>query len=441
MRILLLEDNPADAHLVVELLRFAAPQTRVEVAPTLRDAQKLLSQRAFEAAIVDLSLPDGRGLETLARVRSSAPEIPIVVLTGISDDALALEAVREGAQDYLVKGAHDGHAIWRSINYAIARQRRELGVNAVREEVMLDVRRHLELLEAEQRLLRRIVAPGPARARGAQRLAGRYDLVRQLAHGSSAEVWLARDATLERDVCAKIFRAGRADDAEAPRRFAREARLAGALVHPNIVHVYDFGYEGAQPFLVMEYVSGGSLADRLEAGALPSAEAARIVTAALHGLQHVHEHDLLHRDVKPANVLLAGKAVKLADFGLAIYRESYEGPQATQRGLAPPPVLTGGSPAYMSPEAALGAPLDARSDLYSMGATLYHCLAGRPYVDLVGMDAVAARRAIAEREPAPAAEDSPLMRVAFCAFDKEPERRPSSAGEMVRMIEAATSTT
>jgi len=190
---------------------------------------------------------------------------------------------------------------------------------------------------------------------------GRYTFARHLGSGGMASVWLARDETLQRDVAIKVISDTLADDERWLARFRREARAAAALSHPHVVKVFDFGVEEHRPFLVMAYVPRGSLGDRLKgSGALPDAD--RLARELLGALAHVHAAGILHRDVKPGNLLLDEHDCSLlTDFGIALPQDATA---MTQTGM----VL--GTLRYLAPEVAEGGPATERSDLYSAGAVV-----------------------------------------------------------------------
>src|SRR5829696_7307512 len=205
-------------------------------------------------------------------------------------------------------------------------------------------------------------------------LDNRYDVVRPLGSGGMGEVYLARDRVLGRDVALKVLRKQYAGDDEFAERFKREAMSAASLSHPNIVQVYDRGEteEGAS-YIAMEYVPGGTLKERiLRDGPLEVEEAAGLGAQVAEALGAAHERGMVHRDIKPQNVLLTARGgAKVADFGIA-----RAGSSATisRRGSVM------GTAGYMSPEQALGQPATTKSDLYSLGVVLYETLTGElPY--------------------------------------------------------------
>ncbi len=203
-------------------------------------------------------------------------------------------------------------------------------------------------------------------------IARRYRVERTLGAGGMATVYLTRDQQLDRPVAVKVLAENLAAEEDVRRRFLREARLAAALAHPNVVRVFDTGEdEAGRLFIVMEYVEGETLTELLRRrGRLPAAEARGLVGQAAAGLAHAHAAGLVHRDVKPQNLLLAGDGcLKVADFGIARVEE---GTRLTQAGT----VL--GTAAYIAPEQLAGEPVSAAADVYSLGAVFYELLTGRP---------------------------------------------------------------
>jgi serine/threonine-protein kinase len=200
-------------------------------------------------------------------------------------------------------------------------------------------------------------------------LGEQLELIEPIGEGGMGTVWRGRDLRLGREVAVKILKPALAADPELAARFDREARALGALNHPGIVMVHGAGQEGAERYLVLEHVSGRPLSTRIPVDA---AEARRISLALCDALAYAHERGLVHRDVKPANVLIdAAGTVKLTDFGIARALAGGDGGALTREGHVV------GTPEYMAPEALRGAAPDARMDVYSLGVVLHEMLTGR----------------------------------------------------------------
>ena len=262
---------------------------------------------------------------------------------------------------------------------------------------------------------------------------GRYRLVRRIATGGMGEVWQADDTVLGRRVALKVLVEELAADDRATRRFVREARATARLAHPNVARVYDFGRGGGPPFLVMELLEGETLAARLASGPLPPAEAARVAAAVADALEAAHQRGIVHRDVKPSNIMLTpGGEVKVLDFGIAAAAD--ETHSTTGSGLY-------ATVAYVSPERVAGEPATPASDVYSLGAVLYELLCGRP--PFPGSSPALVARAHLHDQPVPVRQLAPwvparLAEACEAAMAKDPARRPSSAASLAIRLRAAS---
>ena len=264
-----------------------------------------------------------------------------------------------------------------------------------------------------------------------QHLSDRYELGDILGFGGMSEVHLARDVRLHRDVAVKVLRADLARDPSFYLRFRREAQNAAALNHPSIVAVYDTGEAetpaGPLPYIVMEYVDGVTLRDIVHTeGPLPPRRAIEIIADACQALNFSHQNGIIHRDVKPANIMISTtNAVKVMDFGIA--RAIADSSSVTQTSA----VI--GTAQYLSPEQARGDPVDARSDVYSLGCVLYEILTGEP--PFTGDSPVSVAYQHVRDDPIPPSERhegiSPdLDAVVLKALAKNPENRYQTAAEM-----------
>ena len=225
---------------------------------------------------------------------------------------------------------------------------------------------------------------------------GRYELLRRIARGGMADVYLARDASLDRQVAVKVLFPEFANDPSFVERFRREAKAAANLNHPNIVGIYDWGQEQGTYYIVMEYVVGRSMADVLRStGPLSPDRAAEIASDVAEALSSAHSAGLVHRDVKLGNIIVSDEGqVKVADFGIATALARRTGDNLTHIGSVM------GTATYFSPEQAQGKALDGRSDLYSLGVVLYEMIVGKPPFTADTSTAVAVKH-VQERPLAP----------------------------------------
>jgi eukaryotic-like serine/threonine-protein kinase len=256
-------------------------------------------------------------------------------------------------------------------------------------------------------------------------VAGRYRLDGQIASGGSGEVWRGVDTLLDRPVAVKVLRAEHARHAEARAQFQAEARHAGSLSHPAIAQVYDYGDAGPghRPYLVMELVIGPSLARVLANGPLDAARAMDLVAQAAAGLHAAHSAGLVHRDVKPANLLLGpGGQVKITDFGIAY---------AAGSALVTRGETLIATAAYLAPERVDGEPATPASDLYSLGIVAWECLAGGPPFPGFGVEVALAHR---DRPLPPLPLDVPEHVSALVAdlAAKDPAARAATADQAAR---------
>ncbi len=263
---------------------------------------------------------------------------------------------------------------------------------------------------------------------------GRYEISQELGQGGMATVFLAHDPYVKRQVAVKVLSYGLAADALHQEYFQREAEAIAALESPTIVPVFDFGWHGTQPYIVMRYMAGGSLAEKLHEMQLSLTELAQIIERVAAGLDAAHKQNIVHRDVKPSNILFdAAGAAYLSDFGLAkflarmIDEDGEEG-------------LLVGTPAYMSPEQVRGGAIDGRSDVYALGIVLYQALTNR--VPYQGRSSLATARAHLTEQPPDITLIRPDLRSAWReiinqALAKDPATRYATAGELALDVREA----
>jgi serine/threonine protein kinase len=263
-------------------------------------------------------------------------------------------------------------------------------------------------------------------------VAGRYRLDELLGRSGMSDVWRAQDLELGRPVALKLLAPG-SDRG----RFDREARALASLAHPNIGQLFDYGETEGRPFLVLEYLPGGTLEQRLAAGRpLPDAETQAIAAGIAAGLEHAHARGVVHRDLKPANVLFDDEGrPKVVDFGIA--RSSQHEGSITEPGTVM------GTAAYMAPEQAAGGQVGPPADVYAFGAILYRMLTGRP--PFSADDPLELLRLHQTAVPPPISSfrrDAPpeLASTAFAALAKDPRARPADGAALAALLEGAPET-
>ena len=261
---------------------------------------------------------------------------------------------------------------------------------------------------------------------------GRYEVERLIGSGGMGVVFKAFDTELNRPVAIKLLAPYLASSGPARKRFSREARAAAAVVHQHVVPIHNVETERESPFIVMQYVSGESLQSRIDRqGALELCEILRIGMQVADGLSAAHQQGLVHRDIKPSNILLEEDVDRalISDFGLA---RAADDASLTRTGFHP------GTPQYMSPEQAAGQSVDARSDLFSLGSTLYTMCTGRP--PFRAENSLSVMRRITDSEPRPIRELNPAIPKWLCELisklmAKKESDRYQSAEEVHRLLE------
>ena len=271
---------------------------------------------------------------------------------------------------------------------------------------------------------------------------GPYEIVAPLGAGGMGEVYRARDTRLDRTVAIKILPSHLSNDPEAKQRFDREARAISSLNHPNICTLHDVGHQDGTDYLVMEYLEGQTLADRLTKGPLPIDQVLRYAADICDGLEKAHRAGMVHRDLKPGNIMLTKTGAKLLDFGLAKVATANVVVAAgmTASASTPPashPLTAQGTVVgtfqYLSPEQIEGHPADARSDIFALGAVLYEMVTGRRAFE--GKTATSAMAAVLEREPPPISSIQPLTPIALerlirTCLEKDPDERWQTAHDV-----------
>jgi TolB-like protein/Tfp pilus assembly protein PilF len=267
---------------------------------------------------------------------------------------------------------------------------------------------------------------------------GSYEIEQLIGAGGMGEVYRARDTRLGRTVAIKVLVPTAATGADALLRFEREARVVSSLNHPNICTLHDIGHQDGVTFLVMEYLEGKSLAERLAQGPLSLEDVLRYAREIANALGEAHRHGIVHRDLKPGNVVLAKNGAKLLDFGIAkLYEDREAAPHAvTVAPLTQMGVIVG-TLAYMAPEQLEGRAVDARTDIFAFGVVVYEMVAGRP--PFAGDSQAAVIAAVMERQPLPLSNVRPgtpatLQSLVDRCLHKNPTRRFGSADALVAAL-------
>src|ERR1039457_2687506 len=279
---------------------------------------------------------------------------------------------------------------------------------------------------------------------------GPYKIISAAGAGGMGEVYRGRDTRLDRTVAIKILPAHLSDNPEAKQRFDREARAISSLNHPNICTLYDVGHQAGMDYLVMEYLEGETLADRLRKGPLPVEQVLKYGIEICEGLEKAHRSGVVHRDLKPGNIMLTKTGAKLMDFGLA--KASVAGSPATsglKATLTTPPgshPLTAqgmvvGTFQYMSPEQVEGKEADTRSDIFALGAVLYEMATGKRAFE--GKTVASSMAAVLERDPAPISSEQPMAppaldRLVKTCLEKDPEERWQTAHDVKLQLRQIT---
>ena len=278
---------------------------------------------------------------------------------------------------------------------------------------------------------------------------GPYEVQEPLGAGGMGEVYRARDTRLGRTVAVKILPAHLSSSPEAKQRFDREARAISSLNHPNICTLHDVGHQDGIDYLVMEYLEGETLTDRLRKGPLPLEQVLRVGAEICQGLEKAHRTGVVHRDLKPANIMLTKSGVKLLDFGLAkptIATVGTGSSSASLETMSQPLTVEGmivGTFQYMAPEQLEGKEADARSDIFSLGAVLYEMITGRRAFDAKTTASTIA--AILASEPKPISSFQPMTppvldRVVKTALEKDPSDRFQTVHDLELQLKWITET-
>jgi serine/threonine-protein kinase len=330
------------------------------------EALRCLESHRSDLVITDLEMPRMRGLELIERLRAEDSQTPVIIMTAFADFEFAREALRLRVSDYLVKPFDNLAEVQAAARRAIETRTSRSGPDTLAWE--LD-RRLCGPRGEEETASRPALDEG-----GVPKVVGGVRIMEKLGEGHTGVVYKGVQSLVGRFVAVKLLRPSLAVDSEFVARFLREARIAARLDHTNIVRGIDAGIDSGVHYMVMEFVEGESVADMLDReGAFPEKKGLDVAVQVAHALEHARVVGLVHRDVTPSNILVTREGVaKLADLGTARPTHS-DSPALTAAGIAV------GTPFYMSPEQATARKnLDSRTDIYGLGATLYHMIVGEP---------------------------------------------------------------
>jgi serine/threonine-protein kinase len=440
-RILVVDDDPDIARLVGRVLQAAGHRTRVVHSGP--EALAAIDAEPVDLVITDMAMPGMTGLQLLEEIRRRKVACELVVLTAVGTVPLAVEAMKSGASEFLEKPV-DFARLRRVAREAVGRRRAApvpVSEAAVVDEIALSsLLLNVEAATGEARPAEHPAPPPPLPRRREDDAAlaiARYEVRGLLGRGGMGEVFRCRDPLIGRDVAVKVLRAlpGQPKmEAEMLARFQREAAAAGVLNHPGIVGVYDLGRDPALGlwYIVLELVHGVPLDRRIaESAGLPIPEAVRTGFQIADALAYAHARGIVHRDVKPSNVLVRPDGTsKLLDFGLAGFWNSDL-------------TVTGrlfGSPSYMSPERVRGDRGGTSSDQFSLGVVLHEMLTGtNPFA---GDSPEARIRRVLDVHPPPLQRDGrpipePLNRIVLRAIAKQEDARFPTMEVVVRELAAA----
>ncbi|OGQ11646.1 MAG: hypothetical protein A2138_09200 [Deltaproteobacteria bacterium RBG_16_71_12] len=423
-RILVAEDDDANRN----MLRLFLEKRGFTVTGVTNGLEVLeaLDQGPYDLLLLDWMMPVLNGIDTLARLRPSHPDLPVIMLTAVGGTTDVVGALELGADDYVTK----------PYEFPVL------------------------LARMEARLRRRERPDAPVPVTGVNGMApglvidDRYELIEQIGAGSFGVVYRARHKNLETEVAVKILRTvtgggtqllspidsrgrpqGKTASLESAEEFRREGVRACRVQHPNAVRVFDFGTLPFGPaYLVMELLRGRTLDDELhERGRLTLHRAVEVLIPVCQALAAAHDQHVIHRDIKPQNIFLhqtgIAEVVKVLDFGVAKLTDT--GEAATRDAIA-------GSPAYLAPERLRGRPYDGRSDVYAVGITLYELLTGNVPFRTDNADIMAVALMQLRDEPVPPSVAEPSLPQALDArvlefLCKEPSMRPTALQAIERL--------
>jgi len=356
--LLLVDDNPDNLDMLARRLRKKG--YKILCAPSGHDSLRTLSKEAVDLVILDVMMPEMSGLEVVERIRKEPhwKTLPIIMATAKNESQDVVTALDLGADDYVAKPI--------DVDVLLARVRVHLRGRPLRTAPIAEAPASAKT--PSQGETPQSLPPGTI-------IDGKYRIEGQLGSGGFGVVYRASHLHLDTPVALKIVHRHLLSRPDVVRRFQREGMSGFRVRHGHAVAVLDAGVAEIGPYLVMELLEGHTLEEELsEKRILPLARAAEILIPVCEALTIAHQAGIIHRDIKPANIMLAkqsgGEVIKVLDFGIATFVDGQVQSSATSEGLI-------GTPAFIAPECLTGKPVDHRSDIYSIGVTLYCLLTGK----------------------------------------------------------------
>jgi eukaryotic-like serine/threonine-protein kinase len=358
MRFLIVDESSEYRRMLARMLHQRWPDAQTDDwDPHKRgNPADILGDERYDLVLLDLRPAGKDGIQWVAQMRDAPLAPPVVLIADQGDTHIAIQALKVGAADFLRKTDLTQQRLTRAIEEALReqearRQERSGTPSGFMRTIPLDVlRAGAPVRENEGRI------PG-------------YRTLRMIGEGGMAQVYLAERLHDGLQLVLKVLDSSLRRDATFLQRFVREYKLIAAIEDEHVAHIFDQGFSGDQPYIAMEYLAGGTLAARMHEG-MSSLAALRLTSQIARALSTIHAHDVVHRDLKPQNIMFRdnGRPV-IVDFGLA--KDLVSASNLTRHGE----VMA--TPRYMSPEQCVGLPVDARSDLYSLGAIFYEMLTGQ----------------------------------------------------------------
>ena len=406
MRVLVIDDDTAFRHLLAGMLAFIRPDIQVEQYDPVEKGRPTaeFGLAAFDLVFLDYHLGPEDGLKWLREFKSKASCPPIVLMTGQGDEGLAVQAIKLGAADYLVKQRISGDALARVVQEAMDARKQQA------ESTLQFVHDTHEVYENR---------------RDAELNIEGYRVIRELGMGATSRVHLIAPEAGGDPIIAKVLMEEFIRNEDYLARFLKEYQIASRIKSPYVAEIFNYGFSDSCVYILMEYLPGGDVRDLFSSRQVDQGRIMAIFRQVLLALGDIHSAGVVHRDLKPHNIMFRKDgSVALVDFGIA---KILDEPGVTQQGT----LL--GTPTYVSPETILGGVADARSDLYSAGIMLYQMLAKKAPFQGNSADEILQQHVSAPVPPLPRTHDD-FQALIDILLAKDPDARPPSAEATLKLI-------